>query len=95
MLLQLGGLRLLGVPGEPTLGAARKLEEHAKAARAVGLTGGYVGYVELADRVRERVGESHRQYYGPELLPQLERAADALAHAAAHPAESEGPPPGP
>jgi hypothetical protein len=95
VLVQVGRLRLLGVPGEPTLDAAHELEVHAVATRVVGLTGGYVGYVEVPDRVRTGTGESRRQYFGPDLLTQLERGADVLTPAALRPGGSSSPPAAP
>jgi hypothetical protein len=49
----------------------------------VGLAGGYVGYVDAPERVRERRGESPRMWFGPELLDVLRdgfrKAAEAVA----------------
>lgn len=81
--LQLGPVRLLFVPGEPTFVAAEALESAAGATRVVSLSGGYVGYVERPDRVENRSGEARRQYFPASLLPQLEAGAVELRRALA------------
>ncbi len=74
-MLALGPLTLLAVPGEPTAGAATRLEQASGATRTVSLVNGYLGYVELPEHVRDVTGEAKRQYYGPELLDRLADAA--------------------
>jgi len=76
--LEVGPLRLLSLPGEPTAAAGAKLEAAAQA-RPVSLANGYVGYINTPEHVRLRQAESRRQYFGPELLDALERAAKAAA----------------
>lgn len=76
--LRLGGAVLLGVPGEPSATAGAALVERSGASRVVSLANGYLGYVEPAETVKQRGGESKRQYFGPQLLERLEEAA-ALA----------------
>ncbi len=72
--LQLGPVRLLFLPGEPTALAAKRLEEESGAHRAVALTNGYVGYLDDPEIVQKRIGESRRQYFEPALLPALAKA---------------------
>ncbi len=70
--LDLPGLQLLGVPGEPVgdLGVrARKLRDgHAM---LVGLADGYAGYIETRERWLRGDGETKRTWYGPELAGAL------------------------
>jgi len=73
-----GPLALVALPAEVTAPAGERLERAARAQRALTLAGGYVGYVDTEDQVRAGKGESRRQYFPPELLGALERAA-ALA----------------
>lgn len=72
-LLQLGQARLAFVPAEPTFAAAQELEKAAGASRVVSLADGYLGYLETPEHVRNRIGESRRQYFGPALLDALSR----------------------
>ena len=72
--LQLGPVRLLFLPGEPTALAANLLEAESGAQRAVALTNGYVGYLDGPEIVQKRIGESKRQYFEPTLLPALAKA---------------------
>jgi neutral ceramidase len=82
--LELGGVTLLTVPGEPTAEAGRRLAEHAGAhqGRVVSLSQGYLGYVDTPEAILARRGEARRTWFGPELLDRLGRglraAADAL-----------------
>jgi hypothetical protein len=73
--LRLGPLRLIAVPAEVTLAAAQQLEPAD--ARVVSVANGYLGYVEPADVVDRREGESRRQYFGRTLLEALKGAVDA------------------
>jgi hypothetical protein len=77
--LALGPLEWLGVPGEPTTGAGAELARRTGATRVLGLTDGYLGYIETADLVKEGQGESRRQYFGPGLLERLGTAAELAA----------------
>jgi neutral ceramidase len=77
--LALGPLELLALPGEPTTGAGRTLAELSGATHVLGLANGYVGYLETPDLVREKQGESRRQYFGPVLLERLGAGARVAA----------------
>jgi len=73
--VSLGDVVLLGVPGEPTAEAARRLVAllpagavQGRKVRVVGLAGGYVGYVEAPERVRAGQGEGRRAWLAPELM---------------------------
>ena len=65
--LRIGPLALLGVPGEPVgeLGLAARPEV------LVGLSGGYLGYVETRERWERGGGESAKTYFGPQLARAL------------------------
>ncbi len=71
--LQLGPVRLLGIPGEPTHAASGAIERQN--ARIVSLVDDYIGYVDTAEAVKAHDAESMRQYFGPELLNRLADAA--------------------
>jgi len=73
-LLRVGPLLLLGVPAEPTAAAGRRLEEAARASRAVSLVNGYLGYLETPDHLAAGAGEAERQLVGPGFLEALVRA---------------------
>lgn len=73
--LKLGEVRLLFAPVEPTYEAGRVLEQQAAAQRVVSLADGYAGYVELMETARAGEGESHHQYFPPELLERLAAGA--------------------
>jgi neutral ceramidase len=75
--LRIGSLRLLGVPVETTAVSGAMLEGAAGGARVVSLVNGYLGYVEPANRVSRRAGESHRQLFGPGLLETLRFGTEA------------------
>jgi len=77
--LALGPLELLAVPGEPTVDAGAQLVLRTGATGVLGLTDGYVGYVESPDLVKEAQGESRRQYFGPGLLERLAVGAELAA----------------
>ncbi len=81
--LRLGALTLVAVPGEPSLAAARVIEEQSGATRVVSVANGYLGYVEPEQIAREGGGESKRQYYAPALLNALTAAAELAVRAAA------------
>ncbi len=72
---QIGPLKLVSLPGEPTPGAGHVLEVESGAQRAIALTNGYIGYIETPELVRSGIGESKRQYFEPELLQTLANAA--------------------
>lgn len=73
--LQLGPVKLLLLPGEPTPGAAEVLRRETGAQQVVALTDGYLGYVETPELVASGIGESKRQYFRAQLLGELARAA--------------------
>lgn len=73
--LRLGALELLFVPLEPSYAAGRVLEEQARVQRVVSLADGYAGYVETEEAARTSTGESHRQYFPPELVTRLAEGA--------------------
>lgn len=83
-LLRIGPLKLLAVPGEPTFAVARALEKASGATRTVGLTNGYLGYVDTPARVRRDSGEAKRQYFGPKLAAELAAAAQLAGRALVH-----------
>lgn len=73
--LDLGGVQLVGVPGEATQEVAQALERAVGPdAHVVSLADGYVGYLETEAHVRAGSGEAKRQYFGPELLERLVQA---------------------
>ncbi|MCY1016745.1 neutral/alkaline non-lysosomal ceramidase N-terminal domain-containing protein [Pyxidicoccus sp. MSG2] len=80
--LALGPLELLAVPGEPTVDAGAELVRRTGATGVLGLTDGYVGYVEAPALVQDGRGESMRQYFGPALLERLAVAAELAARTA-------------
>ena len=86
--LTLGDVMLLGVPGEPTaLAAARILASLPPATvrdrkvRVVGLSQGYVGYIDTPERVRAGHGEARRAWFGPDLLDRVTRGLEAAVSA--------------
>jgi hypothetical protein len=90
--LRLGDLAVLAVPGEPTALAARRLvaglpptARSGRKVRVVALAGGYVGYIETPERVRDGHGEARRAWFGPELI-------DVLASGLAVAVRSQGTP---
>ena len=84
-LLRLGSLALVGVGAEPVRASGRALalgvaaELPGTTPVVVGLTNGYLGYVEEPDRVCARVGEAERVYYGAALHTSLVDLAVAAA----------------
>lgn len=80
--LRLGPWELLAVPGEPTVGAGQALAGRSGASGVLGLASGYVGYVELPERVERNTGEAHRQYFGASLLERLGAGAEVAGRAA-------------
>jgi hypothetical protein len=75
--LRIGRVRLLGLPVETTTASGAVLERAAGGARAVSLVNGYLGYVEPADRVERRAGESRRQLFRSGLLEALRFGTEA------------------
>lgn len=80
--LVLGPLKLVAVPGEPSVAAGMELLRRTGATGVLSLADGYVGYVETAANVQGGLGESKRQYFGPALLERLGVAAEFVAGAA-------------
>jgi hypothetical protein len=80
--LLLGPLKLLTVPGEPTVGAGTELLRRTGGTGVLGLANSYVGYVETPERVAAGEGESRNQYFTPALLDRLGAAAELAAQAA-------------
>jgi hypothetical protein len=80
--LRLGPALLVAVPGEPVARVAADWRKVLPAGAAiVSLAGGYVGYVEAPDRMRDGAGETIRTHYGPDLAPRLGEGARAAAEA--------------
>jgi hypothetical protein len=81
--VRLGPALLLAVPAEPVAEVGRRWREAAgDGAEVVSLAGDYLGYVETSEVMSERLGETQRTYYGPELADRLGAAARAAAQAA-------------
>ncbi len=80
--VRLGPALLLAVPAEPVAEVGRRWREAAgDGAEVVSLAGDYLGYVETSERMSERLGETQRTYYGPELAGRLGAAAKAASAA--------------
>jgi hypothetical protein len=80
--LRVGPAVLVAVPGEPVASVAAAWRSALpEGAAVVSLAGGYVGYVESPERMREETGETVRTYYGPELAERLGAAVRAAAEA--------------
>lgn len=81
----LGPLLLVGVGAEPVRAAGASLAAAVAGAQpegqpiVVGLTNGYLGYVEMAERVRLRQGEAERVYFGSALEAELNGLGALLA----------------
>ncbi|HEY5678346.1 MAG TPA: neutral/alkaline non-lysosomal ceramidase N-terminal domain-containing protein [Myxococcales bacterium] len=65
--LRIGPLTLVGIPGEPVGELGLKMRPDV----LVGLSDGYVGYVETPERWSEGAGEAARTYFGPGLAQAL------------------------
>jgi len=75
--LEIGEIRWIGLGAEPVRAVARRLESAYPGETAVvPLVNGYLGYVELPERVRTREGEGMRTYFGPAFLDHLEIATE-------------------
>jgi hypothetical protein len=80
--LRLGPVLFVNIPGEPVAALGTRWRELAGAdAEVVSLADGYVGYVETAERVEARAGETNLTYYGPALAGTLERAVQLVVGA--------------
>jgi hypothetical protein len=80
--LRLGPALLVAVPGEPVARVAADWRAALPdGAAIVSLAGGYVGYVEAADRMAANAGETRRTQYGPDLAARLGAAVRAAARA--------------
>lgn len=80
--LALGPVTFLAAPGEPVAAVGRACEHDGATEIALGLVGGYIGYVELADEVQAGTGESARTYFEPALAERVTAALAAAASAA-------------
>jgi hypothetical protein len=81
--VRLGGVLLLAVPAEPVSAVAATWRgELPSGAAIVSLANGYIGYVEEAQRMADRHGETVRTYYGPQLAATLGAAVRAAAETA-------------
>jgi neutral ceramidase len=69
--LQLGPVRLLAVPFEPSAASGQQLKAAAKADVLLSLANGYVGYLEPESTVVARQGESTKQYFDATLLQRV------------------------
>jgi neutral/alkaline ceramidase-like enzyme len=65
--LRIGPLTLVGIPGEPVGELGLKMRPDV----LVGLSDGYVGYVETPEHWAEGAGEAARTYFGPALARAL------------------------
>jgi hypothetical protein len=74
-MLHLGCVSLLALPVEPTFASGQALERLTGASRVLALTGGYLGYLEPVDVARAGLGETKRQWFGPELYERFARAS--------------------
>lgn len=81
-MLRLGCLKLLALPVEPSFAAAQQLEALSGATRVLALAGGYIGYLEPPEVVRDGAGEARRQWFGPELYAALAQSSLLVAMAA-------------
>jgi hypothetical protein len=64
------------------VGAGAALLQRTGATGVLGLSGGYLGYVDTQAQVEGHAGESLRQYFGPVLLERLGAGAQLAAEAA-------------
>ncbi len=83
MMVRLGCVSLLALPVEPSFATAQQLEKLTGATRVLALSNGYIGYLEPAEVIRNRLGEAKRQWFGPELYEQLASASLFVAAASA------------
>jgi len=79
----MGDTLLLGIPGEPTAGVARRLERVGRQAgyRHVIVTshgGGWLGYILTPDDYRRGGYEANLAFHGPDLSVVLEREVQAM-----------------
>ena len=73
--LRLGPFIFVAAGVEASLASGARLEAAAGAGRLISVANGYLGYLEPADVVEARGGESKKQYYGESMLGALEEAA--------------------
>jgi hypothetical protein len=64
------------------VGAGAVLRGRTGATHVLGLSDGYIGYLDTPDRVEGASGESHRQYFGAALLDTLGAGAQLASEAA-------------
>ncbi|HEX9051546.1 MAG TPA: neutral/alkaline non-lysosomal ceramidase N-terminal domain-containing protein [Anaeromyxobacter sp.] len=85
--VRLGRTVLVAVPAEPVAAVAAAWRRSLPPGTdVVSLADGYLGYVEAPERRAAGVGESVRQYYGPELAARLGDAVRLAAGAVTRPA---------
>ncbi|GMV36865.1 MAG: hypothetical protein AMXMBFR61_13730 [Fimbriimonadales bacterium] len=77
-LLQIGGWRVLFVPGEPTTRAGAELRRAARADFVVSFAGDWVGYVLTPEEYARGGYEATVSFHGPHLLDALLAAARSL-----------------
>jgi len=79
--LTLGDVTLLALPGEPTALAATEIVARLTRAdrkpRVVALSQGYIGYIDIAERVARGTGEGWRSWFAPELIDTMVVGANA------------------
>lgn len=87
-LLTIGDAALLTVAGEPTAVAARQMVAalppsalEGRKVRVTALAQAYVSYIDAPERVQQGSGESHRAWYGPELLGAVTRGLETAVAA--------------
>ncbi len=88
-ILDVGGLRLIGIGAEPVREAGARLEAaagHSGPVEVISLVNAYLSYVELADRLAAGTGEAKRCFYGGELLEDLEELVAVASEAMGTPA---------
>src|SRR5688572_5143138 len=86
IVLTVGDLTLLGVPGEATQEAAARIiarvrTPDARRLRVVSLAQGYIGYIDTPERARMRQGEARRAWFAPELLAVVTQGLEAAVAA--------------
>ncbi len=91
--VRIGSALLVAVPAEPVAAvAARWRAELPQGTAVVSLANGYLGYVEAAEVMARRGGETGRTYYGRELAARLGEGVRAAAGAIARERAATGAP---
>lgn len=73
--LRIDDFVVVALPAEPSEAAAAEIEQKSGASRVLGLSNGYLGYLEPSAVVKAGTGESKRQYFGPGLIDAIDEAA--------------------